>query len=110
MRTILAVLALAAVAAADVSPKRAKPVPVETLGNQFTRLGDAEDRGLVVSLWRNNTLERDETWHQGESGQWFLKVKDGHYLLTESVEGGWRTLPREQLVWRDGAWTRVTLR
>jgi len=109
MRTIALVLALAA-AAADVSPKRARPIPVETLGNAFARLGDAEDGGLTVSLWHNQTLDRDETWHQAENGEWFLKVRDGLYLLTECIEGGYRTAPKTQLVRRDGVWTRVTLR
>ncbi len=104
------VLTLAAGAAADVSPKRAKPLPVETLGNAFVRLGDGVDAGLTVSLWRNSTLERDETWHQAEGGDWFLKSRDGLYLLTECVDGGYRTVPKTHLVLRDGTWTRITTR
>jgi hypothetical protein len=104
-------LFLAGIAAADVSPRRKAPLPpVEKLGNQFTHVDSIDDAGLAAGVWRNHTLDRDETWHQEPGGEWFLKLKDGAYVLAEHVDGQWRTVPKERLVLKVGAWERVRLK
>jgi hypothetical protein len=96
---------------ADVSPKGLDPViPVEKLGSHFQSKGSEEDRGLKVSVWWNATLERDERWHCTAKGEWFLRARTGIFVLAaHEPGGGWVTCPAERLVWRDKAWTRITI-
>lgn len=95
----------------DITPKgNADPViEVEKLGGSFQSKGPEEDRGLKVSAWWNNTLERDERWHCTENGEWFLRAKPGIYVLTGTEAGGWVTRPLERIVYRDGKWRRISL-
>ncbi len=95
----------------DVSPRPCDPfIAVEALGKAFARVKDGDDRGLAVGVWANSTLDRDETWHQEPGGEWFLRARDGIYVLAISDTDGWRTVPSERLVWRGGAWKRVSLK
>lgn len=95
----------------DVTPKYTNdPVlAVEKLGNSFQSKGPEEDRGLKVSVWWNNTLERDERWHCTEAGEWFLRARPGIFVLTGTSESGWVTKPLERIVYRDRKWRRITL-
>jgi len=105
-------LALAGALFADATPRGADdPVlPVEKLGRHFQSKGHEEDRGLKVSVWRNETLDRDERWHCNDDGEWFYQARPGIFVLTDPKgEGGWTTLPLERLVWRYKAWRRISL-
>jgi len=91
----------------DYHPK----IVAERLGSAFSSAGDEEDRGLAVSIWRNGTLQRDERWHLTEKGEWFLRARDGVYVLAavDTESGGWVTQPTERLVWRGTCWRRITV-
>ena len=97
--------------ACDATPKgdNFPKIAVERLGSGFTSAGEEEDRGLAVSVWRNTTLMRDERWHLTEKGEWFLRARDGIYVLAaiDTESGGWVTQPSERLVWRGTAWRRI---
>ena len=96
----------------DVTPKGAEPrIEPERLGSDFTAKGDETDRGLAISVWRNDTLKRDERWHYTEKGEWFLRARPGIFVLAviDIEKGGWNTKPSERLVWRGGAWRRITV-
>jgi hypothetical protein len=98
----------------DATPKGEDHVriAVERLGNAFSHGGDEEnDRGLAVTVWRNGTLKREERWHYTEKGEWFLQARAGLYVLAvlDTESGEWVTRPSERLVWRGGAWRRVTV-
>jgi len=96
----------------DVTPKGGEPaIAPERLGSEFTAKGDETDHGLAVSVWRNNTLNRDERWHYTEKGEWFLRARECTYVLAEidTDKGGWKTRPSERLVWRRSAWRRITV-
>ncbi len=95
----------------DVSPKPSDPfIAVEALGKAFAHQKDGEDRGLSVGTWTNTTLNRDETWHQEPGGEWFIRARDGIYVLAVSDADGWRAVPSERLVWRGGEWKKVKRR
>jgi hypothetical protein len=103
---------LLVLAAFDVTPKGGEPeIAPERLGSNFSPKGDEADRGLAVSVWRNNTLNREERWHYTEKGEWFLRARDGVFVLAEidSDKGEWKTRPSERLVWRRKAWSRITV-
>jgi hypothetical protein len=105
-------LALAGTLFADATPQRIDdPVlPVEKLGRHFQSKGAEEDRGIRVSIWRNETLDRDERWHCNDNGEWFYRARPGIFVLTgNEPEGGWTTRPLERLVWRYKAWRRISL-
>lgn len=81
----------------------------ENLGGRWTPLENVTDLGLRAQRFRNQTLNRVETWHQAESGEWFLRVKDGLYVLAAPTDSGpWETRPTVQLQYRDGAWVRAS--
>ena len=99
-------------AAFDITPKGGEPtIAPEQLGSNFSPKGDETDRGLAVQVWRNNTLNRDERWHYTEKGEWFLRARDGVYVLAEmdTEKGVWKTRPSERLVWRNKTWRRITV-
>ena len=87
-----------------------RPVPrYEVLGNHWTPLENVTDRGLRAQRFYNHDRKRNEVWYQAESGEWFLQAKDGLYVLASRMEGGpWVTRPSVRLVFRDGAWVRVS--
>src|SRR5262245_56125883 len=97
----------------DITPKGLDPsLAVEKLGNRFQSKGAEEDAGMKVSVWTNQTLERDERWHYSDQEEWFVRVRPGLYVLAthEPKEGGWITCPTERIVWRDRAWRRITVK
>lgn len=103
---------LLVLAAFDVTPRGGEaPIAPEQLGSNFSPKGDDADRGLALSVWRNNALNRDERWHYTEQGEWFLRARDGVYVLAEmdSEKGVWKTRPSERLVWRGKAWRRIAV-
>ena len=101
------------VIALDATPKGEDHprIAVERLGNAFSHSGEEEDRGLAVQVWRNGTLKRDERWHYTEKGEWFLQARAGVYVhaVLDTESGEWVTRPSERLVWRGGAWRRITV-
>lgn len=103
---------LLALAAFDITPRGGEPPIVpEELGSSFSPKGDETDRELALQVWRNNTLNRDERWHYTEKGEWFLRAREGTYVLAEIDidKGVWKTRPSERLVWRGKAWRRITV-
>jgi hypothetical protein len=98
---------LLALIAVDAAPKSLAPERPERLGSAFTWGEIVNDEGLPAQVYRNETLKRDETWHQTEAGEWFVKARDRVYVLAVREDDGWVTKPSERLERRDGLWKRV---
>lgn len=92
----------------DTSGRREPVLQSEDLGDAWTAGTVGEDRGLSVQEYYNRTLRRSETWHQSAGQEWFVKTRDGLYVLgVQEPSGRWRTHPSIRLVRRVEAWRRV---
>jgi hypothetical protein len=92
-----------------IGPRWVSDFPSEHLGNSYSYVGTAQDLGLEVEIWRNELLDRQEHWYKRSGDEFFLRVKDGLYVLGLHTGGEWKTVPSVRLVHRDGSWKKLTL-
>ncbi|GEM_PF-6907563 len=92
----------------DTSGRREPALRAETLGRTWIPQEVGSDRGLDFRVYLNQTLNRRELWHLAADGVWFLRVRDGVYVLAqEGARGIWETQPKERILWRADRWVRT---
>lgn len=89
---------------------RKPDLPVERLGNVYSYVGPAVDRGLEVEVWRNESLGREETWYKPDGEEFFLRVNETTYVLGRHQAGEWVTVPSRRLALRGGEWKPLGLK
>jgi len=80
----------------------------QKLGSAWTEIGGDTYKGLTVSKWQNDSLNREEVWWASEAEESFLLVRDDVFVLAQAGDDGdWFTLPKTVIIFRAGAWHRV---